>query len=749
MFNLIKGNIKNLILFACTILLITLISFISIKINAITSADLIVSLSDRNGMPLPTKITTVDMGIGHGEEDRGDAILTARVIQGLVNRQSQDKIWLFNENSTSSYTGSNSWDFQKVMLETLPELKDLSRNNLPRQSGVNGGLHALLEYITKNNPNLIKGWVIWDPNLEGQVRMATSGAAVTIAAQKSYLAVSPELKNLIESWGFSFSKTIDLRNLKFKHDWQVLNWLVKNYFATSNRKHQLLYSTGTNSYLGTTSNGSGPYQTDTKLFEGVIDYAVATNGFAFNVDVADANDDRAILNMLQQPGLIEGKTGIIGWVPTHPGRTSTAEVPTGLGFTSYYVIGTSISSNFSVLGAFPDSQVDLPDLKVYPVDEKDVFITWWIADGDNLDHTFKGMFGHFKQSPDFGQKGITWSISPILAHLTPPLYNWYAQILPPENDMGIIWADKWMCTNLSNFEQAGYVWRSLAKKADLPVVNNFCDAEGHRADIVDWLGVIQGIYNIKPPTQRLDATNPDTAVIGMHMFQKEPYAKIENVQEIADGIRQWAKTHSGAQFMPVSIGKATYWQHYDYFKIAKALEANLLANSEGRNYHFVRARDLMMTYNTWQRRKWDWEHEIEQDFVDNGETGFSRNKEWTKAARSYEQYGKDYIVATLGSKAWAKWQPQLEESGLYEIYLWWTPGEGRASNAELTISHMKGTEKQQLNQTQNKVRGWNLIGTYQLDKNSYVRISNHNANGTIVADAARFLKVGKVNYYSD
>jgi hypothetical protein len=736
MVNLINKKIKNFILFACAISLITLSNFILIKTNAIPFSDIVVSLSDRNQMPLPRKITTFDMGVAHGEEDQEDAILTARVIQGLVNRQSANKIWLFNDNSTSSYTGSNDWDFQKVMLETLPELKYLRRKDIPRQVGVNGGLHALLEYITTNYPNLIKGWVVWNPQIKGQVRLATSGAAVTIASQKNYLAVSPELKELIESWGFSFPELIDLRGLKFKHDWQVLNWLVENYFATSNRKHQLLYSTGVNSY-----DNPSPYESDTLLSFGVIDYAVATNGFAFNIDVADTNDDKAFMNMLQQPGLVEGKAGIIGWVPTHPQRRKTSEVPGVLDFTSYYVIGTSISSNWSVLGAFPDSEVKLPEPKAYPVNEKDVFITWWIADGDNLDHVFKGMFGLFKQSPYFGQRGITWSISPILAHLTPPLYNWYARVLPAENDMGVIWADKWMCTNLSNFEQAAYVWRAFAKKADLPVVNNFCDAEGHRADIVDWLGVIQGIYNIKPPVQRLDATNPDTSVIGMYMFQDDPYAKMKDVQQIADGIREWAKTHPGAQFTPVSIGKATYWQDYDYFKIAKALEKNLLTNPEGRRYHFVKARDLMITYSTWQGRKWNWKHEREQNFVDNGEIGFSMSNGWINAPKSYEQYGKDYLVANADSNVWAQWQPEIKDQGEYEIYLWWQPEEDRASNAKVTINHVEGNDIKQLNQRQGVVRGWNFIGTYQLDANSFLRISNENADGKIVADAARFLKI--------
>jgi hypothetical protein len=351
------------------------------------------------------------------------------------------------------------------------------------------------------------------------------------------------------------------------------------------------------------------------------------------------------------------------------------------------------------------------------------------------------MFGLFKQSPYFGQRGITWSISPILAHLTPPLYNWYARVLPAENDMGVIWADKWMCTNLSNFEQAAYVWRAFAKKADLPVVNNFCDAEGHRADIVDWLGVIQGIYNIKPPVQRLDATNPDTSVIGMYMFQDDPYAKMKDVQQIADGIREWAKTHPGAQFTPVSIGKATYWQDYDYFKIAKALEKNLLTNPEGRRYHFVKARDLMITYSTWQGRKWNWKHEREQNFVDNGEIGFSMSNGWINAPKSYEQYGKDYLVANADSNVWAQWQPEIKDQGEYEIYLWWQPEEDRASNAKVTINHVEGNDIKQLNQRQGVVRGWNFIGTYQLDANSFLRISNENADGKIVADAARFLKI--------
>jgi hypothetical protein len=742
--DLIREKFKFFCLFCiAAILLIIIRNYSLVQSSAISSSeDIAISLSDRNQMPLPTKITTFDMGIEHGEQDEGDAILTARVIQGLVNRQSPDKIWLFNDNSTSGYTGSNGWNFQKVMLETLPELKDLPRNNLPRQVGVNGGLHTILKYMTKSSPNLIKGWVVWDPNLEEQVSLATSGAAVTIAAQKNYLPVSPQLKDLIESWGFSFPELLDLRDLKFKHDWQVLNWLVENYFATSNRKHQFLYSTGTNSYVGTNSSEDpAPYESDTKLFEGVIDYAVATNGFAFNIDVADANDDQALIKMLKQPGLIEGRAGIIGWVPTHPGRNKVAEVPTGLGFRSYYVIGTSISSNWSVLGAFPDSKVDLPDPKAYPVNKKDVFITWWIADGDNLDHTFKGMFGLFKQSPDFGQGGITWSISPVLAHLIPPVYNWYAKVLPVNNDMAIIWADKWMCTNLRNFEQAGYVWRNFAKKADLPVVNNFCDSEGHRADIVDWLGVIQGIYKIKPPVQRLDATNPDTSVIGMHMFQDDPSARIEDVQEIADGIRKWTKTHPEPQFMPVSIGKATYWQDYDYFKIAKALEENLLTNPEGRRYHFIRARDLMMTYSTWQGRKWNWDHEIEQNFVDNGEIGFSMSDGWVKAPISYEQYGQDYLVANPDSNTWAQWQPQIKKQGQYKAYIWWTPGEDRASNAKAIVNHTGGTDIKLLNQKKGAIRGWNLIGTYQLDANSYLRISTEKANGKIVVDAARFLKV--------
>ena len=693
-------------------------------------------------MPLPTKIITVDMGIEHGEADQGDAILTARVIQGLFNRQSANKIWLFNDNSTSAYTGSNAWDFQKVMLETLPELKNLPTKSLSRQVGTNGGLHALLEYITTKDPDLIKGWVLWDAKLEGQIRMSTSGAAVTIAAQKNYLAVSPELKEQIESWGFFFPELIDLRELNFKHDWQVLHWLVENYSATSNQKHQLLYSTGTNSFDGYNPvDTPSSYGSDTKLFEGVIDYAVATNGFAFNIDVADTDDDQTLMEMLQQPGLVEGKAGIVGWIPTHPNRNKPAEVPDVLTDTSYYVIGTSISSNWSVLGAFPDSKVHLPEPKAYPVNDKDVFITWWIADGDNLDHTFKGMFGLFVQSPNFGQRGITWSISPILAHLTPPLYNWYAQILPTENDMGIIWADKWMCTNHSGFEQAAYVWRAFAKKTDLPVVNNFCDAEGHRADIVDWAGVIQGIYNIKPPVQRLDATNPDTSVIGMHMFQDHEYAQIEDVPQIADDIREWVETHPEPQFMPVSIGKATYWKEYDYFQIAQALEQNLLANPASRRYHFLTARDLMITFSTWQGREWNWDHQIEQHFIDNGGIEFSLSDGWVEAPKTYAQYGQDYLVANIGSNVWAQWQPKITKQGQYEIYLWWQPGEDKASNVKVTVNHLGAKDVKQINQKQGRVRGWNLIGTYQLDSNSNVRISTMNSNGKIVADCARFLKI--------
>ena len=241
--------------------------------------------------------------------------------------------------------------------------------------------------------------------------------------------------------------------------------------------------------------------------------------------------------------------------------------------------------------------------------------------------------------------------------------------------------------------------------------------------------------------QRLDKTNPDTAVIGMYQFEEKVNHKIKNVQDVADDIREWVRTKSEPQFMPVYIGKGNYWQHSDLLESAKALEKNLLANPEGRRYHFVRARDLMMTYSTWQGRKWNWEREIEQDFVDNSESGFSKSDGWVTAPRSYEQYDKDYLVANSDSNAWAQWQPEIKEKGKYEVYLWWQPGGDRATNAKIIVNHARGKDIKQLNQRKAIVRGWNVIGTYQLDENSYIRISNDNANGKIVADAARFLKI--------
>jgi len=117
---------------------------------------------------------------------------------------------------------------------------------------------------------------------------------------------------------------------------------------------------------------------------------------------------------------------------------------------------------------------------------------------------------------------------------------------------------------------------------------------------------------------------------------------------------------------------------------------------------------------------------------------------WLTETSSSSKYGNNYLYCNQspdGANS-VTYTPSLPpNSGQWEVYIWYTAGLDRSSQAEVTIRHAGGDNTVFVNQQQNGGQ-WVYLGSYWMPQgtSSHVRISNRgtNTNKIVVADAVRF-----------
>jgi FAD dependent oxidoreductase len=92
----------------------------------------------------------------------------------------------------------------------------------------------------------------------------------------------------------------------------------------------------------------------------------------------------------------------------------------------------------------------------------------------------------------------------------------------------------------------------------------------------------------------------------------------------------------------------------------------------------------------------------------------------------------------------AKFVPTIETAGKYEVFVSYSAGNNRASNAPVTIIHAGGTATIRVDQRKPApVAGtWKSLGTYEFaaGKAGSVTISNEGADGHVIVDAVRWVR---------
>lgn len=130
--------------------------------------------------------------------------------------------------------------------------------------------------------------------------------------------------------------------------------------------------------------------------------------------------------------------------------------------------------------------------------------------------------------------------------------------------------------------------------------------------------------------------------------------------------------------------------------------------------------------------------------VDNTDTGCTFDAPWTISTYTTGYYGSNYMhdgSATANPEKWAKWTPNLPQTGSYRVYMQYAGGAGRPTAAPVEIQSADKITQTTIDQTINSGK-WNYLGTYNFNfgTSGYVKLSG-SCVGSTIADAVLFEQI--------
>ncbi len=116
---------------------------------------------------------------------------------------------------------------------------------------------------------------------------------------------------------------------------------------------------------------------------------------------------------------------------------------------------------------------------------------------------------------------------------------------------------------------------------------------------------------------------------------------------------------------------------------------------------------------------------------------------WTTSTSNPYYYADNYIHdgnTSKGSKS-VVFTPDIQLTGTYGVYAWWTEGTNRASNVPIDIHHATGTATVTINETTNGGH-WVYLGSYPFDlgNSETIVVRTDSTNGYVIVDAIAVLQ---------
>lgn len=502
----------------------------------------------------PTKsLVVVDL-----QNDDIEGQVAAIGLQGLVNRDSEQKVYVMNSRCKDNHGGWKTGPHDMAQMGQFwldRVLKDIPQEILTLDATKhNPGFSALVEQYKK----YIKGVVIYDPELVE----ATIEAATTIAAQTDGLIVSPRLYEEVKGYGFPVIQ--DLRG-KFKTNIECVDWLVENYFETANRDVAFTWSHMTTDFQESWGAANK-------------DYVVANRLFTYFLDIQDHEECAYYENIVKK---YPAGTQIMGWTDELKADKLFAEY-------GYFMVPFISVENMTVMSSFPSVKGTPIKPQVLRAEPNTVYIAMLVSDGDNLLHTMIYMPYTIEESAAYGEVPVTWIINPAIVDLAPRVFNWYEQVMAEGGqEMGAMMGDgspttdrysgfSFYCALTKHYlEQAGML--TLKQMVDGEAVawnvQPYCLEGGYAG--TDWRGIGPTEYHMDNNCFHIGTTNS----------RPEYLDEVLNNASVDEPL-----------FLSVMIGTASE----DVTTYAAELKKQIEARNDGRKYVFLRTADLAATYRAYK-----------------------------------------------------------------------------------------------------------------------------------------------------
>ncbi|WP_405234373.1 golvesin C-terminal-like domain-containing protein [Lentisalinibacter salinarum] len=125
--------------------------------------------------------------------------------------------------------------------------------------------------------------------------------------------------------------------------------------------------------------------------------------------------------------------------------------------------------------------------------------------------------------------------------------------------------------------------------------------------------------------------------------------------------------------------------------------------------------------------------------VDNEDANTSSSGRW-KSSTGLSPWAGDSVYSD--NNGLFSWYPQVSESGIYEVYAWWTYHVNRASSVPYRIEHDGGVATVIVDQNDDLLGGqWVLLGTYSISAGVNGTVTVSSENGQASADAVKLVLI--------
>jgi len=313
-------------------------------------------------IPPGTNVYVVEIG-----KDSGNAKMTARALQGIINQQGAE-IYLIN----------NPWDREPLEYCGRPFEK------LPKLSGTNVGLRTLFQKYQAR----VKKMFIYDPEKDW-----TWYLALMAAAQQNGIPVTePHQNTLATEFGWK-GEVEDFRN-RWTNRIQAYDWALVKLMPGCSKQVVFALKTGTP----------------------LLDYAAASKGFVFWLDFK--TETAEIEKIFRTRGYGVG-TSLMGYGSTADDANKVAN-PFGIGY-----ITSELYANGSFWPSFvPQKTYTQRPGRAVPVEAGKIYAHIMWSDGDNLEFDQNPLY-KFWHDPARGKVPVATALAPTLQELNAPLLDWY------------------------------------------------------------------------------------------------------------------------------------------------------------------------------------------------------------------------------------------------------------------------------------------------------------------------------------